>query len=190
MPPTKKFDKETIVATAYTIVKNEGFGKVNARRIAKELGCSVQPIFHNFTSMEELNKAVYEKIYNKYKEYMLQKENEENAYKGMGLSYIKFASYYPEFFKILFMQKTALDAQEFIMADSIVENVIKAGQKSTGLSYEAQKKFHIHVWIFTHGLACLVATKTIHVKEKEIEDLLGQTVRQMLIGYKIEEKKV
>ena len=67
MPPTKKFDKETIVATAYTIVKNEGFGKVNARRIAKELGCSVQPIFHNFTSMEELNKAVYEKIYNKYK---------------------------------------------------------------------------------------------------------------------------
>ena len=189
MPPIKKFPKESIIETAYNIVKEEGFEQVNARRIAKELGCSVQPIFHNFTSMEDLNKAVYEKIYNKYKEYMLSKENEEKAYKEMGLSYIKFAKDYPEFFKIVFMQKTTLDAVNFVMADSIGDNVIKVGQKLTGFSYEEQKKFHVRVWIFTHGLACLVATKTICFQEKEIEKLLGQTVKEMLIGYKMEEKK-
>lgn len=189
MPPIKKFTKEAILDAAYTLAKNEGFKSINARRIARKLGCSVQPIFHNFASMEEVNKEVYKKIYNKYKEYMLQNETEENAYKAMGLSYIKFARDYPEFFKIIFMQKTNLDAQEFIMTDSIGEDVIKAGQKLTDFSYEEQKKFHVQVWVFTHGLACLMATKTICFEDEELEQLLRQTVKEMVIGYKIEEKK-
>ncbi|MCI9177146.1 MAG: WHG domain-containing protein [Clostridia bacterium] len=40
------------------------------------------------------------------------------------------------------------------MTDSAGDDIIKAGQKLTGLSYEEQKKFHVKVWIFTHGIAC------------------------------------
>lgn len=190
MPPIQKYNKEEILNCAYEIVKKEGFEKLNARRIAGVLGCSVQPIFHNFTSMEELNKEVYQLIYYKYQEYMLKgKENEENPYKQMGLSYIEFASDYPEFFKIIFMKKTDKNASDFIMIDSLSNDVIKIGQKITGLSYEEQKKFHIKVWIFTHGIACLVATKTIKFSKEEIENLLARSVKEMLIGYKLEEKK-
>lgn len=189
MPPIPKYSKEGIIKCAYEIVEKEGFENLNARKIAGVLGCSVQPIFHNFTSMEELNKKVYETIYQKYQEYMRKgKEDKENPYKQMGLSYIKFASDYPEFFKIIFMQKTNLNANDFITADSLGNDVIKVGQTLTGLSSEEKKKFHVRVWIFTHGIACLVATKTIQFKEKEIEELLGNTVREMLIGY-IKEKK-
>lgn len=190
MPPIPKFSKEEILNCAYEIVKKEGFEKLNARKIAKVLGCSVQPIFHNFTSMEELNKEVYNSIYHKYQEYMLKgKENEENPYKQMGLSYIEFASDYPEFFKIIFMQKTDKNASDFIMVDSMGNDVIKIGQKITGLSYEEQKKFHVKVWIFTHGIACLVATKTIKITKEEIEELLAKSVREMLVGYKKEKRK-
>jgi len=31
------------------------------------------------------------------------------------------------------------------------------------------------VWIFTHGLACLVATKTIKIKDEELDLLLEIT---------------
>ena len=51
------------------------------------------------------------------------KEKEDNPYKQMGLSYIKFASDYPEFFKILFMQKTTLNANDFVVNDAIGEDV-------------------------------------------------------------------
>lgn len=190
MPPIPKFSKEDIINCAYEIVKKEGFEKLNARRIASELGCSVQPIFHNFTSMEELNKVVYKSIYQKYQEYMLKgKEQKDNPYKQMGLSYIEFASDYPEFFKILFMQKTNENASDFVMKDSMGNDVIKVGQTLTGLSFEEQKKFHVRVWIFTHGIACLVATKTIKFTKNEIEELLTKSVREMLIGYKMEERK-
>ena len=103
MPPKAMFKKEDVLNIAYEIVKKEGFENLNARKIAKELNSSVHPIFRHFKDMEDLKKAVYEKIYNKYNEYMLSGVNEEKAYKKMGLSYIKFAKDYPEFFKILFI---------------------------------------------------------------------------------------
>lgn len=184
MPPRMMFKKEDVLNVTYEIVKKEGFEGVNARRIAMELKSSVHPIFRHFKDMEELKKAVYEKIYAKYQEYMLSRNNEENPYKQMGLSYIRFAKDYPEFFKIIFMQKTNLNAENFMMADKIGDDVIKVGQMLTGLSYEEQKKFHVKVWIFTHGIACLVATKTVEFSEQEIGNLLGNTVLEMLKGFK------
>lgn len=184
MPPRTIFEKEQVLNIAYNIVRNEGFDGLNARRIAKELNASVHPIFKHFKDMEELKKVVYEKICAKYKEYMLSGANEEQAYKKMGLSYIKFAKDYPEFFKIIFMQKTNLNAENFIMADNVGDDVIEKGQILTGLSFEEQKKFHVKVWIFTHGIACLVATNTVKFSDVEIEELLTETVKKLIMGYK------
>lgn len=186
MPPIKKFDKESIINIAYDIVKEEGMDAINARRVAATLGCSVQPIFHNFTSMEELKREVYNKIYETYQFSMRKASVSERPYKAMGLAYIGFAKNYPEFFKIIFMQKTDLNAENFILHDNYDNDVIKIGQELTGLSYEDQKKLHVKVWIFTHGIACLVATKTVDLNDSEISTLLEETVRQMIIGYKKE----
>ena len=71
MPPITKYEKQDIVNIAYEIVKKEGMNSINARRIAKELNSSIQPVFHNFSTMEELKKTVYDKIYETYKIYML-----------------------------------------------------------------------------------------------------------------------
>lgn len=184
MPPKKKIQKEDIINTSYEIVKNEGMEALNARKIAKKLNCSIQPIFHNFTNMEELKSEVLNKIYNTYKELIFSKSSEEYAYKNIGLSYIKFAKEYPNFFKLLFMQESKLKPEEFIMSDSTSDNIIKTGQKLTGLNYEEQKKFHLKVWVFTHGLACLAATNTCNFTDEEFNDLLGSSVIQMLNGYK------
>lgn len=185
MPPIRKFKKEDIIDAACKIVEKEGFKSINARRIAKELSSSVQPIFHNFETMEELNQEIYIRIYDKYKEYMTKAKNEEQPYKKIGLAYINFAKDYPEFFKAIFMQKTDFNAEDFIMVnDNMGDDIIKAGQVMSNLSYDEQKLFHIKVWMFTHGIACLIATDTIKFAEKEIENLLGSTVREMLIGFK------
>ena len=48
MPRATKFLKEDIIEAASAVVKKEGLSAINARRVAKELGCSVQPIFYQF----------------------------------------------------------------------------------------------------------------------------------------------
>ena len=178
--------KEDIVNSAFEIVKEKGVEGLNAREVAKRLNCSIQPIFYQFATMEELKKAVYEKIYALYKEYMLSGENPENSYRAMGKSYVRFAKDYPVFFKILFMQQTEMNKDNYAKIDQLGDKIIETGRKFTGLTFEEQKEFHLKVWIFTHGIATLIVTGTIKLNDNEIDELIGSSVRQMLIGYKKE----
>ena len=178
--------KEDIVNSAFEIVKEKGVEGLNAREVAKRLNCSIQPIFYQFATMEELKKAVYEKIYALYKEYMLSGENTENSYRAMGKSYVRFAKDYPVFFKILFMQQTEMNKDNYAKIDQLGDKIIETGRNFTGLTFEEQKEFHLKVWIFTHGIATLIVTGTIKLNDNEIDELIGSSVRQMLIGYKKE----
>lgn len=190
MPPIKKFQKEEIVNTAYKIVEKEGFDALNARRIAKELGASVQVIYHNFSDMKELNKEVYEKIFYKYQEIMRLATDKEHPYLEKGVSYVKFAREYPEFYKVIFMQESNMNLEEFILADiNTTENVMKSITKKFDISEKDLKDFHIKVWIFTHGLACLIATKTVNFSDDEVRKLLLDTVQELYRGYVVSKER-
>ena len=58
MPPKVKTTKDAIVSTAMEIVRTQGEQALNARAVAAVLGCSTQPIFSNFATMEDLRTAV------------------------------------------------------------------------------------------------------------------------------------
>ena len=58
MPPKSKISKEDIVSAGVDLVRRSGEKGLNARNLAAALGCSTQPIFTNFPSMEELRKSV------------------------------------------------------------------------------------------------------------------------------------
>ena len=44
------------------------------------------------------------------------------------------------------------------------------------------------MWIFTHGIASMVATGTVAFTDEQIEELLTDTVRQMKIGSMYDKK--
>lgn len=184
MPPPRKVQKEDIINVALEILKEENIESLNARRIAKELNSSVQPIYHNFENMEELKEVAFKEMYKIYQDYMAKASVKEKAYKEMGLAYIKFARDYPNYFKFIFMSKTDFTPESLISNDDTGNDVIKIGMKLTGFSYEEQKKFHVKVWMFTHGIASLVATDTVKLTEREIDDLLRDTVGAMIRGMK------
>lgn len=184
MPPPRKIKKEDIINVALEILKKEDIESLNARRIAKELNSSVQPICHNFENMEDLKEVVFKEIYKIYQDYMVKASLKEKAYKEMGLAYIKFARDYPNYFKLIFMSKTDFTPESLISNDDTGNDVINTGMKLTGFSYEEQRKFHVKVWMFTHGIASLVATNTVKLTEREIDDLLRDTVGAMIEGMK------
>ena len=67
MPKKASVTKEMIISAATDIVqKGES---LNVRAVANKLGCSIQPVFYNFATMDELKKAVdacMVKIYDEY----------------------------------------------------------------------------------------------------------------------------
>ena len=64
--PKVRVTKDDILNISFDMVRINGIDNLNARRIAKELNCSVQPIFFNFSGINAvLNKSSYSTgIYN------------------------------------------------------------------------------------------------------------------------------
>lgn len=83
------------------------------------------------------------------------------------------------------MQERKMNIEKFIQADiDVTENVIESIVKIFEISKEDLRNFHIQVWIYSHGLACLVATKTVNFSDDEIQEQLLNTVQQLFRGYK------
>ena len=51
MAAVKKINKEGILEAAYNLARREGIAAITARKLAKEISCSTQPIYENFVDM-------------------------------------------------------------------------------------------------------------------------------------------
>ena len=76
MPPKVKITKSDIIEKALCAVRRSGVGAVNARSIAEALGCSTQPIFSNFATMDELMHEVSAAAYSRYLQFL---QNEDKT---------------------------------------------------------------------------------------------------------------
>ncbi|MDE6710288.1 MAG: TetR family transcriptional regulator [Oscillospiraceae bacterium] len=70
MPPKSRVEKEDIIQAAADIVRENGIAALNARAVAAKLGVSTQPIFSNYSTMEELKGDVLDYAYNVYAGYL------------------------------------------------------------------------------------------------------------------------
>lgn len=188
MPPITKITKEDIIKTAYEIMRKEGLQSVNARAIAKQLNCSIQPIFHKFQTMETLKEEVMKRVYQEYTDYMEQGLQCEQPYKGVGLAYIKFAKKEPKLFQLLFMTEYEKSIEQIVKEDTGFQSIIHTIQNVSGLSAEDAENFHLQMWIYTHGMATMLATHTCKISDEQISYFLTQGYKGLLHQYKKGEK--
>ena len=171
MPPKVKITKEDIIHTAVDIIRKSGAKALNARTIAAVLNCSTQPIFSNFATMEELQKAVEAAAYERYLG-ELQKETEKGVYpkyKAFGMAYIRFAIEEKELFQFLFMcDKRAAEPNFSPDYRTSVEMIIH----NNGISREKAELMHLEMWACVHGIASMHATSFLTLPQELISNML------------------
>lgn len=158
MPPKARITKERITETAYELVRAEGATALNARTVAGMLDCSTQPLFSNFSSMEELRVAVIGKAETLFSEYMKNEiaKNEYPPYKATGMAYIRFAKEEKELFRLLYMRdRTKENVSDETELLSQMESFVYT---NTGLEGDNAKLFHLEMWAYVHGIATMLAT--------------------------------
>ncbi len=186
MPPKVKITKEEIVQTAVALIRQNGIQAINARNIASALHCSTQPIFSNFATMEELNRAVVEaaeKLYVKYIE-----EEEKNAayptYKADGMAYIRFAKEEKELFKLLYMRDRT---EETICEENALnDRMERLVSENTGLKEDLVKLFHLEMWAFVHGIATMFATNYMALDFELVSRMLSDVYSGLRKRYGME----
>lgn len=180
MASSKRIKQEDIIYAAFEILEEKGIEKVNARDIAKKLNSSVQPIFYRFRNMEDLKSELLKYCLDYYQKYLLDIKSDVSAYKEVGLHYIQFAKEKPNLFKFIFMGDYHIKIEEFSNFDKSYHKVEQVLQSKNNLSDSEVKRLHLKMWMFTHGIACLIATDTCEFSDREISTLLTEQFRAMI----------
>ena len=181
MPARRKIQKEDIIQESVSIVAKEGINALNARKIAKKLGCSTQPLFYIYENMDDLKKDVMNEIVKIFDIEVLKSETGQLEYKDIGINYIRFAKEEPELFKIMFNRKINEGAFDFIDLTGSAKTILETISKQTGMSNENAKQFHLRMWLYVNGIASLVAHQTVEFNDEEIAELLKDQYVSMLL---------
>ena len=183
MPPKTKITKEDILAASLGLVREKGIEALNARELASKLSCSTQPIFSNFSSMEELKTEVLKSAERLYYSRLAEdlKSEKYPPYKASGMGYIRFAKEEKELFRYLFMRdRSGEDVSE---TSDDIEPVIAIIQNNVGLSREEALLFHLENWIFVHGIAVMMATSYMSYDMEFVSEMLTDMYQGLKARY-------
>ncbi len=178
-----KITKDMILEAAFDIVREKGLEEVSNRSIAKRLECSIRPIYYQFNNSDELKRELYNKIEKYFYKYIMDNMIDNIPYyRQVGINYIKFAREEKNFFKILFMSKSDYLPEGFVSkSEDDFKEISKLIKMSTKLNDDDIKSFHIKMWMFTHGIATLLATDTVLLTEEQISNLLSSQFQALML---------
>jgi len=161
--------KEEIVSKAKDIVAKTGWDSLNARGLAKELDISTKPLYRMFEGMDEIKSLVYEDIYKFYDEFVTSRIDKDKALITLCVAYIEFAQLHKNLFKTLFLSnnlswKTIDSVLDEKWNQSAIINLVN----KHGYSFESAKILFMHIWLYSNGLATLLATNDISLDSDDI----------------------
>ena len=190
MPPKAKFTKEEIVDAAFEIVRRDGVEALTARSLGAKLYSSPRPIFTQFNSMDEVLEKVKEKGRRLYESYEDQGMSGQNAFKGSGTGYIRFAEEEPKLFQLFFMKESGEvpDPEKVLQTiDGYYEKILDAVMQEYGFDRKTAERVYLHMWLYSHGIAVAIATKICTFSDKQISDMLTDVCSGLIAKIKREQ---
>ncbi len=183
MPAKAKITKEMIIDAAFEITRAEGAENINARTVSQRLKCSTQPIMYHFAKIEDMKRAVYEKVGSFHTEYLMNIDPQEDVMLGIGLNYIRFAVKEPNLFRFLFQSGFAVENNLLEMIDSEeLKPVISAMQKAMGFDMKQTKEIFITLSMFVHGYASIIANNALEYDESIVMIHLEHVYRGAILA--------
>ena len=170
MPPGTKYDKETIIAAAVDLIKEQGAGYFSVRNVAKTMNCSTQPIYSSFSNSMELYAEVLAEIKRMFIAHT-KKQYTDKLFRNMGLGFAYFARDYSNLFLAFFQDKE--QNEQFV--DQFLKDLRTALDDDTrflDLSSEGKDGLLEKMWIFTYGYSDLIIKGIV----KETSDAAIETM--------------
>lgn len=183
MPNKIKVTKEDIIKASLLIVEKDGLEAINARRIAKELNCSIQPVYYYFNNMDALRGEIKLAIKNIYNDCVnkTKNENTNSHFKSIGIAYVNFAINTPNYFKTLFMNDENYKFGLSKELDDNFEYILSTITDEYKINKEQAMQIYENVWVTTHGLAVMIATGFMYPSKDKISSILTNSFKAQLL---------
>ncbi len=179
MPPKQRITKNMILDGAFAVFRRDGMASVNARSVAREIGCSTQPIFSYYSGMKELKGDIEEQAYGLFAERVQPALKSDHTLLACAQAYIDFAKDEPSLFCHLFILTGrgvhALDSDQIVPRQLFAETA-----KAYSLDEEKAKTLCLTVCAYAHGMAAVLATGAFSLDAEEAKKKIGQLLEREL----------
>lgn len=179
--PKQKITKKMILDAAFTLLRTQGYESLNARNIASQTGCSVQPIYSCYSNMSELMEELF--LYTQqYLTTYIEKNADKNYYfASIGRCHIGFAREEKYLFCFLFLSKYMhVNSLEDIYRQCARQDVAKDIMKTLSISDASAKQLYLHMMLYTHGIASMIAAGAADIPDEEIHRLVNSAFHAFL----------
>ncbi len=143
MPAVRKVSKEQIIDAAVEVLRDDGFSAINARSVAKKLGCSTQPIYFSFKNMDELKAALTQRAIElhtqRVRDSLRAHEGSDSRYSSYGMGFVKFAAEEKQLFRWLYLEGEQPGAYQ---SDVLMQEVIGVIVDEFGYAEDVARRFH------------------------------------------------
>lgn len=184
MPAARKVTREKIIDAATNVLRDGGYDSVNARSVAKKLGCSTQPIYSLFRNMEELKAALSARAIElhtrRVRDSLRAHEGNDSRYSSYGMGFVKFAAEEKQLFRWLYLEGGQPGIYRY---DVLLPEAIETIVDEFGYSEETARRLHRDMVYYSYGLAILANTGHLGLDEIELREAFRREFRALISVY-------
>lgn len=187
MPAIRKTSKEAIINAAVDVLRESGAAALNARNVAKKLGCSTQPIYLCFQNMEDLKAAMTRQAIALHTQsvrewlHILNADDscyrQHSHYSSYGIGFVKFAALEKHLFRWLYLEGGQMEPYQ---NDILLPEVLRAMEDEFGYPEEVARRFHQDMIYYSYGLAILANTDHLHLTESGLREAFRREFRALI----------
>lgn len=180
MSPKVKFSKEDIRKVALNIAQQEGLKAITARKVADVLGCSVAPIYVNYSSIDDLISDVVKDIFALTSD-MVRNSKGTTAFERVGHASLSFAQQYPQLFREFILQPNEYMASYDQVEEGLLD-IMRKDSVTSALSDQQQRILLFQMRTFQLGLSTMIANQMIPswLSVNQAEDMMINIGNQFL----------
>ena len=180
-----RISKDIILQAALNMLIRDGYSSINIKTLAKEIGCSTQPIVWHFDNMEGLRVALseYAIAYAKSK-LDTNVSNSVEAFEHTGRAYVDMAVNEPNLFRFLYLgenKRHSINSFGAITTNKNNAEQIRNIAEYLGIPEENVSRYLQNTIIYAHGGATLVATNVITASEEEMMTMINHAADGFLM---------
>ncbi len=184
MPSSPKIQKETILKTAFELLLREGYASINIKTVAKELGCSTQPISRQFGSMEGFRRKLLAYSIERLKPlFSVNGEHVAEIVSGIAKGYIGLVFDYPNLYKYLYMMEHEEEKMGALLNGLRSDNygrIIRMLTEEYGMPEVYAAEYLNNLNYYVHGIASYVAVGFVDSSKQEMLERVQRVSEALL----------
>lgn len=186
MPPKQKITKEGLLECAVRIAERDGISAVTSRSVAKEAGCSIQPVFSQFPTMEILRQETFDYVCKQSVEEVLAFEKYPDYFARTSKWVIDLARMKPNLFRLIYLSG-GFHGNQLLDVMMDYENNRDMLLKMTQvyqLDFEVCRDILMRSLLLLIGVGTMICENRMDFSDEQVMAMMKQTVSDMVLGAK------